>query len=353
MKKSLVILLVALASISLFVGCKKEPEVKTYKVGDTGPAGGVIVYVADSEQTSTYVDEAGKTVTYKWKYLEAAPDDLTVTEGDVEISKFAFGYYFNNGALSSVSSTSANIGAGRANTRALVNAMGSTASTTGTVCSTCRGAVTLSCTDCGGKGKLSEKTCTVCNGSKSVSTPCNNCNGSGSITQTNYCSACGARGCEACGYVGNFGSSTYPCSTCFQTGNVPSACTACNVTGKITLAEEETCTTCEGKGSTECSACKATRTGNYAAKLCDDYSVTKDGKVYDDWFLPSKDELNEIYKNKASISNLVYGENKSYYWSSTEGAGTNWDSWGHDFYDNDVNYGERGCTFYIRPVRAF
>ena len=44
----------------------------TFKVGDTGPAGGIIFYVADTEQTSTYGTE-----TFKWKYLEATPSDAT------------------------------------------------------------------------------------------------------------------------------------------------------------------------------------------------------------------------------------------------------------------------------------
>ncbi len=346
MKKLLVVLIVALATIALFVGCKEtpkeNPKTKTYKVGDTGPAGGVIFYVADEEQTSTYVDKKGQTVTYKWKYLEAAPSDLTVTEGETETSKFVFGYYYNNGVRSLVNGTSSDIGTGRANTRTLVNAIGSEASTKGTVCSTCNSAGTVSCAECGGDGKISERTCTGCNGRKTVTSNCSECDGEGETFDRN----CGGTGCNQCNNTGMLA-----CSACNGSGWVTVSCTTCNGTGKVTLSEEENCSVCTGTGSVECPSCKATRTADYAAKLCDDYSVTKDGKVYDDWFLPSKAELNEIYKNKASISNLVYGENKSYYWSSTEG--TNEDSWGHDFYDNDVNYGERSCTFYIRPVRAF
>ena len=47
---------------------------RDYEVGDTGPAGGVIFFVATSEQSSTY---NGETIT--WKCLEAAPADISGT----------------------------------------------------------------------------------------------------------------------------------------------------------------------------------------------------------------------------------------------------------------------------------
>ncbi|ARV06577.1 hypothetical protein BTO04_07625 [Polaribacter sp. SA4-10] len=51
-------------------------------------------------------------------------------------------------------------------------------------------------------------------------------------------------------------------------------------------------------------------TGPYAAYLC--YNLTSDG--YDDWYLPSKDELTKLYENKAVID----GMSGSVYWSSSE-----------------------------------
>ena len=36
-----------------------------------------------------------------------------------------------------------------------------------------------------------------------------------------------------------------------------------------------------------------------AAKVCNDYTITVNGIIYNDWFLPSKDELNQMYTNKA------------------------------------------------------
>lgn len=50
--------------------------------------------------------------------------------------------------------------------------------------------------------------------------------------------------------------------------------------------------------------------GNYAAYICD--TLTAYG--YSDWYLPAKDELNEIYLNK----DLIGGFSPYYYWSSTE-----------------------------------
>ena len=55
---------------------------KIYKVGDEGPAGGIIFYVADSEQTSTYTDSSGQKQELKWKYLEVASAEATVKGSD-------------------------------------------------------------------------------------------------------------------------------------------------------------------------------------------------------------------------------------------------------------------------------
>ena len=50
--------------------------------------------------------------------------------------------------------------------------------------------------------------------------------------------------------------------------------------------------------------------GTYAAKLCDDLILNG----YDDWFLPSKDELNLMYRQKGVIGGFA----DDYYWSSSE-----------------------------------
>ncbi|MBZ5856424.1 DUF1566 domain-containing protein [Flavihumibacter profundi] len=54
--------------------------------------------------------------------------------------------------------------------------------------------------------------------------------------------------------------------------------------------------------------------GNFAARSCADYSVKQGGITYDDWFLPSKFELNLLYQQKKRVGGFTYGS----YWSSTE-----------------------------------
>jgi len=59
--------------------------------------------------------------------------------------------------------------------------------------------------------------------------------------------------------------------------------------------------------------------GVYAAQLCDDLSLN----TYTDWFLPSIDELEEMYNKKAiidatSMANSGAIIEETYYWSSTE-----------------------------------
>jgi hypothetical protein len=50
--------------------------------------------------------------------------------------------------------------------------------------------------------------------------------------------------------------------------------------------------------------------GNYAAKLCSDLVLNG----FDDWYLPSKDELNKLYISRVAIGGFTSKE----YWSSTE-----------------------------------
>ena len=86
-------------------------------------------------------------------------------------------------------------------------------------------------------------------------------------------------------------------------------------------------------------------TATYAAKLCDDYSVNG----FDDWFLPSFEELRYMYENLYS-KNL--GSLSSTYWSSSECTATH--AWLYNF--SNVNAGSyffRNLKIFVRAVRAF
>jgi len=87
--------------------------------------------------------------------------------------------------------------------------------------------------------------------------------------------------------------------------------------------------------------------GVYAAKICMDYEIAENGVVYDDWFLPSKGELAEIYEN---IDEL--GEFTTTYWSSTE-AERNQGAWRQNLFNSAQNVSKKYEPFSVRPIRSF
>ena len=228
MKKIITKLLFLCFVCVLLVSCGK-----VYNVGDIGPAGGYIFYDCDADNNVEYADlESGEIKKNKdgltsaecgWRYLEAAPTDL---DGSTVETTYRFGYYRTSSSGSNLTiGTGTAIGIGKANTEALVKAMGETT------------------------------------------------------------------------YTSDYG----------------------------------------------------TTEGRYAAKACADYSITVDGVVYDDWFLPSKDELDLMYcnlkeKDLGSFANFDY-------WSSSEDS--NSDAWRQDFDNGSQDYSDRISTNYVRPVRAF
>ena len=77
--------------------------------------------------------------------------------------------------------------------------------------------------------------------------------------------------------------------------------------------------------------------------------VTKDGVVYDDWFLPSQDELNLMYQNLKK--NKLGGLSDVFYWSSSELSAAN--AWSQLFGDGTQSGSSRDGGSRVRPVRAF
>jgi hypothetical protein len=89
------------------------------------------------------------------------------------------------------------------------------------------------------------------------------------------------------------------------------------------------------------------QSGDFAAKICAEYSVLAGGVTYGDWYFPSKYELNLLYLQK----NVVGGFANAGYWSSLESNSSSaWIQYFHDGSQYDLN---KGSTAYVRPVRAF
>ena len=94
----------------------------------------------------------------------------------------------------------------------------------------------------------------------------------------------------------------------------------------------------------DCASCNA-------AELCLDLSLGG----YSDWYLPSKYELNLMYRNIGPGNALglgnVGGFAGNFYWSSTEYA--NHVAWDQNFTVGLQNYDGKGDDYYVRAVRAF
>jgi hypothetical protein len=90
---------------------------------------------------------------------------------------------------------------------------------------------------------------------------------------------------------------------------------------------------------------------SYAAGLARAYA----GGGYNDWFLPSKDELNQMYINMAKINSTAISNGGSAiygtYWSSTEDSDLK--AWEQDFFDSYQGTASKSIRERVRAVRAF
>jgi hypothetical protein len=89
------------------------------------------------------------------------------------------------------------------------------------------------------------------------------------------------------------------------------------------------------------------QTGNFAAKVCADYSVSVGAVTYGDWYLPSKYELNLLYAQNAAVGGFASAD----YWSSTEFS--NGLAWLQNFDDGDQANHFKNNAYYVRAVRSF
>jgi hypothetical protein len=83
-----------------------------------------------------------------------------------------------------------------------------------------------------------------------------------------------------------------------------------------------------------------------AARLCNDLQLNG----YSDWYLPSKDELNKLYINKATVGGFANSFN-SVYWSSTEFDAST--AWNQSFSNGFQGNLPKASTLRVRAVRAF
>lgn len=96
-----------------------------------------------------------------------------------------------------------------------------------------------------------------------------------------------------------------------------------------------------------------------AAEWCDGLEVTDGHDVYDDWFLPSLDELIELFKVKDLLAQKGISISPNNYWTSTEGDedAAGWSAYYINFYEEvDLVTGyvdKEGWTIGIRAVRNF
>jgi hypothetical protein len=86
-------------------------------------------------------------------------------------------------------------------------------------------------------------------------------------------------------------------------------------------------------------------TAGIAARLCK--NLSQGG--YSDWYLPSKDELSQIYTNKATIG----GISSNRYWSSSEFFNSSTNAWFVDMLNGTPTPDTKGTSYYVRAIRSF
>ncbi len=132
-------------------------------------------------------------------------------------------------------------------------------------------------------------------------------------------------------------------------------------------SDSRTASTAIGMGQTNTTTIVAKHAGvtfsTYAAGLADSYTVTTSGVAYSDWFLPSKEELNQLcwYANGQTQSTEVCNSSSSFdysfaagsgYWSSSESSAGS-ASIQYFFYLFQSTFVKNEANLFVRPVRRF
>jgi hypothetical protein len=87
-----------------------------------------------------------------------------------------------------------------------------------------------------------------------------------------------------------------------------------------------------------------------AADKCHNFTMENNGEIYDDWFLPSRDELQEMYEI-LFLNDIGAFSSISNYWSSSQYNAEA--AWGIDFSDGTLHQWYKWGAAHVRPVRSF
>ncbi|MDO9509704.1 MAG: DUF1566 domain-containing protein [Candidatus Magasanikbacteria bacterium] len=95
---------------------------------------------------------------------------------------------------------------------------------------------------------------------------------------------------------------------------------------------------------------------DYASRICKRLKIKEGGVTYNDWYLPSKEELNLMYLNKDKINSTAIANGgksfeKTYYWSATEYDYTS--SWVQYFENGKQAQHHKNYYNHVRAIRAF
>ena len=84
-----------------------------------------------------------------------------------------------------------------------------------------------------------------------------------------------------------------------------------------------------------------------AAAYCRAY----DGGGFDDWYMPSRQEMRLPWTNRTALAELNMGKNITYVWSSTQHPSDTRCAWVHRFSDGDESYIGKANRYRVRPAR--
>jgi len=104
-----------------------------------------------------------------------------------------------------------------------------------------------------------------------------------------------------------------------------------------------------GTGIANTAAIIAAYPGDTASNNAAKATVAYTGGGKNDWFLPSKDELNEMYKARTHL-----GISSGGFWSSSQSDNYHDSAWGQDFGEHNQYEDNKGWSnVYVRAIRAF